>query len=116
MALAWYGSMLGKYPLPTKMITSGTLMFLGDGMCQKFEGKEFSLKRSVTFGAVGMLYIGPMLHMNYSHVLPYLVPEVAGASASLLAVKKLMFDQFGFAPLCTIGFFMVINTLEGNGP
>ena len=116
MALAWYGSMLGKYPLATKMVTSGVLGFLGDGICQQFEGKEFSLKRCATFGAVGAFYIGPMLHMNYSYILPYLVPEVAGASAGMLAVKKLMFDQFGFAPICTIGFFMFINTLEGNGP
>ena len=63
-----------------------------------------------------MLYIGPMLHMNYSYILPYLVPETAGMSAGFLAMKKLMFDQFGFAPVCTAGFFMVINTLEGNSP
>ena len=78
--------------------------------------ESYSLRRSLQFGAVGALYIGPMLHLNYSYILPYLVPEVAGTSAGVLAAKKLVFDQFGFAPICTVGFFVFINTLEGHGP
>lgn len=63
-----------------------------------------------------MFYIGPMLHLNYSRILPFLVPESAKTSQAVVALKKLGFDQLVFAPICTSGFFIVINTLEGNGP
>ena len=59
-----------------------------------------------------------MLHMNYSRILPYLVPaggKNALAPAWQIAGKKLIFDQFAFAPIITSGFFLVINILEGNG-
>ena len=46
MALAWYGSMLTRYPLGTKMVTSGILGFLGDGLCQSFEGSKSIFKKT----------------------------------------------------------------------
>ncbi len=62
---------------------------------------------------MGLVYIGPMLHINYSKVLPALVPDKG--SASSVALKKLMFDQLCFAPICMSGFFILINCIEGKG-
>ena len=99
MALQWYNSMLSKRPLATKCVTSGCLGFLGYQICQSFDsqkdeqtkkGRDFV--RSGIFGAVGLIYIGPMLHLNYSRVLPYLVPMCAKTPAWQLAGKKLAFD------------------------
>ena len=55
--------------------------------------------------------MAPMLYINYSKILPALVP----ASASYGAVKKLLFDQSVFAGSMTVGFFMIMNGIEGNG-
>ena len=62
-----------------------------------------------------MFYIGPLLHFNYSIILPRIFPESALTSAYQIALKKLAFDQFVFAPLITGGFFMLINIIDGKG-
>ena len=72
--------MLTTRPLITKVVTSGLLSGFGDLMCQKFEGKGLCFKRTATFAAVGSMYIGPLLHVNYSKVLPFLVPACAKTS------------------------------------
>ena len=92
MALAWYSSQLSKLPLTTKCITAGCLSFAGDALCQQFEGKQKNLRRSAVFGAMGMFYIGPLLHCNYSIILPRIFPESALTSAYQIALKKLAFD------------------------
>ena len=120
----WYHSKIEKHPLLTKAITAGFLNVGGDAVCQKFEnsksilsnksGKKanakFNWKRSLTFFAVGSLYVAPMLHLNYCHILPALVSE----KAKYAALKKLAFDQTVFSSFMTCGFFTVINLIEGN--
>ena len=56
-----------------------------------------------------------MLHLNYSKILPYLVPECTKTPAYMMASKKLLFDQLCFAPVCTSGFFILLNVLELKG-
>ena len=83
--------MLTKHPLVTKMVTSGLLSGFGDLLCQGIEGKKtFNFKRTATFSFMGLIYIGPMLPMNYSKILPTLVP-IKG-SATIVALKKLCLD------------------------
>ena len=81
MALAWYQLKLTKHPLATKCVTSGVLGFIGDQICQTVQDPQLTKprdwRRSGVFGLVGLCYIGPMLHTNFSRVLPYLVPECA---------------------------------------
>ena len=72
--------MLTMRPLATKVVTTGLLSGFGDIICQKFEGRGMCLKRTATFAAVGSIYIGPLLHLNYSKMLPYLVPACAKTS------------------------------------
>ena len=73
--------------------------------------KKFDVKRTAIFTSVGFFYVAPMLYINYSKILPALVP----ASASYGALKKLLFDQSVFAGSMTVGFFMIMNGIEGNG-
>ena len=56
-----------------------------------------------------------MLHLNYSRILPHFVPACSQTPGWQLAAKKLALDQLAFAPVCTSGFFIVINLLELNG-
>ena len=72
--------MLTMRPLATKVVTTGLLSGLGDIVCQKFEGRGLCFKRTATFAAVGSIYIGPLLHLNYSKMLPYPVPACAKTS------------------------------------
>lgn len=100
----------------TKALTTGFLSALGDFICQKIEAKpHIDWKRLMTFSSVGCFYIGPILHLNYCKLLPALVPAEATASMTSIAFKKLLIDQLCFAPVCTTGFFFVINTIEGKG-
>ena len=57
-----------------------------------------------------MIYIAPMMYMNYGIILPALVP----AKATYGALKKLAIDQTVFASAMTAGFFVIINLVEGN--
>ena len=50
-----------------------------------------SLKRTLTFGAMGMLFIGPVVHMNYCKILPYFVPP-GSASNFMIGAKKILID------------------------
>lgn len=112
--MAFYNSLLQKHPLLTKMATTGFLSGTGDFICQKIDGnKNWDIRRTFIFTSMGVCYIAPLLHFNYSRFLPLMVPDKG--SASLVAFKKLCLDQFGFAPVCTAGFFMLINLVEGKG-
>ena len=53
-----------------------------------------------------------MLHLNYTKILPFLVPS----GVRFEALRKLAFDQSVFASTMTAGFFVLINCVEGNGP
>ena len=68
------------------------------------------MNRTRTFFIMGTFYVAPILHVMYSRVLPALVPEVTAVGA----VKKLLIDQLGAAPLIMLGFFPAINFVEGK--
>ena len=51
-----------------------------------------------------------MLHLNYTKILPALVPM----GTKHMALKKLAFDQTVFASSMTCGFFTVINLIQGH--
>ena len=73
--------------------------------------KKFDVKRTAIFTSVGFFYVAPMLTLNYGKILPALVPD----GVKYGALKKLAFDQSVFAGTMTVGFFMIMNTIEGNG-
>ena len=59
---------------------------------------------------IGFAYVAPMLHMNYTKILPMIAPS----GVKFEALKKLAFDQSVFAGTMTVGFFLGINMIEGK--
>lgn len=73
------------------MATAGFLSGVGDFICQNIEGQtKYDWKRLSIFTLVGGVYIGPMLHMNYSKILPALVPNKGSVTSQTF--KKLVID------------------------
>ena len=60
---------------------------------------------------MGFVYVAPMLHLNYTKILPAIAPS--GVKHEVL--KKLAFDQTVFASTMMVGFFVLINVIEGHG-
>ena len=59
---------------------------------------------------IGTFYVAPILHISYSKVLPWLVPETSAVGA----IKKLAIDQLIAAPIILAFFFPIINVVEGR--
>lgn len=95
-----YNSLLGKYPLPTKAVTSAGFAIVGDlvgSALQAQGGKQKSnvnLRRAAVFGAYGMLIVGPTLHYWYG----YLEKLTASVSKDYKTVIKIILDRLVFTP------------------
>ena len=68
------------------------------------------MKRTRTFFVIGTFYVAPILHISYSKVLPWLVPETSAVGA----IKKLAIDQLIAAPIILAFPFPIINVVEGR--
>ena len=69
---------------------------------------EYNWKRARNFLWVGMLFIGPFLHLNYTHVLPYIAPKVNLYGT----ITKLFFDQIIAAPTFFFCFYHALNLID----
>ncbi|KAK4777472.1 hypothetical protein SAY87_017659 [Trapa incisa] len=109
--LSWYLSLLAKYPVRTKAITSALLTFIGDLICQLVieQVPSLDMKRSFLFTFLGLVLVGPTLHFWYLYLSKLVT--MPGASGAFM---RLLLDQFIFSPLF-IGFFLAtLVTLEGR--
>ncbi|CAN1337533.1 Protein sym-1 [Linum perenne] len=109
--LLWYLSLLAKYPVLTKAVTSGLLNFLGDVICQLVIDKAPSLdfKRTSRFAFLGLVLVGPALHFWYLYLSKLVtIPGAAGA------FTRLVLDQFIFAPVFLGLFLSTLVVLEGR--
>ena len=96
---------LNRRPVLTKMWTSGVINALGDILAQNFfeTGERFRWKRLGVFTALGLLMVGPTLHVWYNALARFFVTPGFRS-----AVGSLMFDQFLFAPaFCAV----ILSTL-----
>ena len=61
---------------------------------------------------LGAFFIAPFLHFNYCYTLPY----VAGSSTNhtIIALKKIIFDQLVLAPTYFFMFYHVVNKIDGK--
>lgn len=91
----------------------GVIMAAGDALCQTFVEKRelhnVDVNRMLKFGAVGVVYVGPILKVWYG-TLDKIVPKESPPLKR--ALKKMALDQTVFAPsfiASLIGIFGLIN-------
>ncbi|KAL6595646.1 hypothetical protein ACP70R_047986 [Stipagrostis hirtigluma subsp. patula] len=109
--LAWYLMALDKNPVVTKAITSAVLTLAGDIICQLVIDKapELDLKRTFVFTFLGLVLVGPTLHVWYLYLSKLVT--ISGASG---AIAHLVLDQFIFSPIFIGVFMSLLVTLEGR--
>ncbi|KAK4362645.1 hypothetical protein RND71_017886 [Anisodus tanguticus] len=109
--LAWYLSLLEKYPVRTKAVTSAMMTLFGDLICQLWidQAASADVKRTFLFTFLGLVLVGPTLHFWYLYLSRLVTtPGVAGT------VMRLVLDQFLFAPIFVGVFLSSLVTLEGR--
>ncbi|MCD7449790.1 hypothetical protein HAX54_001527 [Datura stramonium] len=109
--LAWYLSLLEKYPVWTKAVTSALLTLFGDLICQLWIDQVASVdvKRTFLFTFLGLVLVGPTLHFWYLYLSRLVTtPGVTGT------LMRLVLDQFLFAPIFVGVFLSSLVTLEGR--
>ncbi|KAH0688101.1 hypothetical protein KY284_018654 [Solanum tuberosum] len=109
--LAWYLSLLEKYPVWTKAVTSALLTLFGDLICQLWIDQVASVdvKRTLLFTFLGLVLVGPTLHFWYLYLSRLVTtPGVTGT------LMRLVLDQFLFAPIFVGVFLSSLVTLEGR--
>ncbi|XP_015698525.1 protein Mpv17-like [Oryza brachyantha] len=111
LLLAWYLLVLDKHPIITKAVTSAVLTLTGDLICQLAIDKvpELDLKRTFVFTFLGLVLVGPTLHVWYLYLSKLVT--VSGASG---AIACLLLDQFIFSPIFIGVFMTLLVTLEGK--
>ncbi|CAI5534757.1 unnamed protein product, partial [Closterium sp. Naga37s-1] len=97
-----------------KAVKAGTSMLLnllGDLFCQLVVegGHGVDARRAATISLLGLLLVGPTLHVWYS--LLFRVVSVQGTPGTLI---RLALDQLLFSPLFIATFFSSLLTLEGR--
>uniref|UniRef100_A0A0P4WKL9 Peroxisomal membrane protein 2 n=1 Tax=Scylla olivacea TaxID=85551 RepID=A0A0P4WKL9_SCYOL len=105
-----YNGCLASHPLVTKSCTSAVTAGLGDYLGQLISRQHTvdlcSIARYATFG---LLVTGPLAHHFYL-LLDHLVrPGERGA-----AIKRLLIERFGFAPLLLFLSFYLLSRMEGK--
>ncbi|KAI3464210.1 hypothetical protein Pfo_020873 [Paulownia fortunei] len=109
--LSWYLSLLARYPVMTKAVTSGFLTLVGDLICQLLidQVPSLDMKRTFIFTLLGLVLVGPTLHFWYLSLSKLVTSP--GASGAFL---RLLLDQFLFAPAFIGIFLSTLVTLEGR--
>ncbi|EEC68791.1 hypothetical protein OsI_37340 [Oryza sativa Indica Group] len=111
LLLAWYLLALDKHPITTKAVTSAVLTLTGDLICQLAIDKvpKLDLKRTLVFTFLGLVLVGPTLHVWYLYLSKLVM--INGASG---AIARLLLDQFIFSPIFIGVFMSLLVTLEGK--
>ncbi|TVU27145.1 hypothetical protein EJB05_29728 [Eragrostis curvula] len=109
--LAWYLMALDKNPVMTKAVTSAVLTLAGDLICQLAidRAPKLDLKRTFVFTFLGLVLVGPTLHVWYLYLSKLVT--ISGAPG---AIARLLLDQFIFSPIFIGVFMTLLVTLEGK--
>ncbi|XP_052417788.1 peroxisomal membrane protein 2 isoform X3 [Carassius gibelio] len=117
--LQQYLSLLKKYPVITKSVTSGFLSAVGNLLSQALEyrknSKENSPKKKISFlgplhyAIFGLFITGPVSHYIYQ-LLEVLLPT----TVPYCLIKRLLLERLIFAPAFLLLFYVVMNALEGK--
>mmetsp|Transcript_6228 Transcript_6228/g.5349 ORF Transcript_6228/g.5349 Transcript_6228/m.5349 type:complete len:189 (-) Transcript_6228:13-579(-) len=111
-----YNKLLTKYPLPTKMATSGFLFGVGDTLCQYIEQHksdkfQVNFKRLARFSFFGCFLGAPILNFHYGTILQ----RISTKTTPMATLVKVAFDQTFFATFFITYIFTVMPLLEGKG-
>ena len=99
MARLWsrYMHYLDVYPLPTKILTSGTLYTAGDGIAQYVDGtiekRGYNVDRGLKAAIWGGVIFAPLAHVWYNRVLETRLP----GTSTRAVLSKVFLDQTGWA-------------------
>mmetsp|Transcript_2627 Transcript_2627/g.3977 ORF Transcript_2627/g.3977 Transcript_2627/m.3977 type:complete len:191 (+) Transcript_2627:3-575(+) len=111
----WYSNKLDTHPLLTKAITSGIIGGSGDLICQYLSNnkkqKNIDWLRTGRFFLMGVIWVAPVTHVWYGLVSTRLLP---GPSTVAIVSKRVLVDQFGFAPIFLPCFMGGLFLLEGR--
>ena len=115
--LAWYNLMLDKYPIRTKMITSGVLYGVGDILAQKGTrpNDSFDIRRCVRASIFGFVFMGPLAHYHFAF-LERLVVTKYPLRAAVMPFAETAIDQFTYWTPCILTLYHTsIGAMEGLG-
>ncbi|ETW01228.1 hypothetical protein H310_06814 [Aphanomyces invadans] len=104
-----YSTLLAKYPLLTKTLTSAALAGVGDIVCQLAieDADAIDFRRLSVFTAVGGAYIAPLLHVSYGMLNRMFVGVTTTAVLQRVAV-----DQLVLTPAFFVSYFALMQTLS----
>ncbi|CAH0483081.1 unnamed protein product [Peronospora belbahrii] len=124
----FYHYWLHKAPLTTKVLTAATLSGVGDRIAQRIEAIEASTTTDLAWEPIdkeesvspstartlrmvvwGGLFTAPIMH-TWFHIIDKAIP----GSGKLVVAKKVVADMVIMAPIMTLGFYIVIKTMEGK--
>ncbi|XP_074392385.1 mitochondrial inner membrane protein Mpv17 isoform X1 [Zonotrichia albicollis] len=109
MAALWRGCgrLLARRPGAAQALTAGALMGAGDVIAQQLVEQRglhgHQCPRTLKMMGIGFCFVGPVVGSWY-RILDWLVP----GNTKVVAVKKVILDQGGFAP-CFLGCFLAVT-------
>ncbi|XP_045135554.1 peroxisomal membrane protein 2-like [Portunus trituberculatus] len=108
--LTSYNGCLASQPLVTKSCTSAITAALGDYLGQLISRQHAVDLRSIArYATFGLLVTGPLAHNFYLFLDRLVRPGVKGA-----AIKRLLIERLGFAPLLVFLSFYLLSRMEGK--
>lgn len=118
--VAWYSRKLDSHPLMTKCISSGLVSGVGDVLGQYIQYRKaldrndtnkwnWDYARTSRFVILGFALVAPVCHVWYGS----LMERIPGFSPRQIA-KRVVLDQFCFAPLFLPTWLLNLWMLEGK--
>jgi peroxisomal membrane protein 2 len=109
----WYSHKLDSHPILTKSLSSAIIAGSGDVLCQfvsnKNENFQLDYSRTLRFGVLGILLVGPVIHFWYGTLMNIFPGNSTGA-----VIKRVLLDQFFFSPLFLPTFLSSLWFMEGK--
>ncbi|PXF48497.1 Protein Mpv17 [Gracilariopsis chorda] len=105
-----YVRMLDKYPLVTKMLTSGVLVAISDLIAQLVEARGYIwVQRTIAFSVAEIVFSAPLLHVLYELYERY-IPAVNLRNL----LSQLVLDGVVAMPVWLFVFLVLVSILEGR--
>ncbi|XP_071403793.1 mitochondrial inner membrane protein Mpv17 [Pithys albifrons albifrons] len=114
MAALWRGCgrVLARRPRAGQALTAGALMGVGDVIAQQLVERRglngHHGVRTLKMMATGFCFVGPVVGSWY-RILDRLIP----GNTKIVAVKKMILDQGGFAPCFLVCFLAITGAMNG---